>query len=267
MFKHLLLEEATDTSSQGGSSAAPATQPASSTTAQPQGGFVNDTSAIDAMYAPKAEAAKPAEQSPQEGIPTKATDAKPASGYEAPPPGESTGYKPAEGDSLPTEEATEPTKSESSFDETGLSKDQIIGIKNFIAANKLSKEAAAEYVALAKGFKTQVETYEKERQAKLQEAAVKQKKEWYNSLKQDPEFGGQNFDANLKKVDIVLDRFMPETKKELTSRNGMLPPVVMKDLQRLHKLLLGSEGTIVTPDTVGAEEGDEFTKHLKNFYK
>lgn len=266
MFKKLLFNEASDTSSQGGSSAPPASQPASQTAPEPKGSFVNDTSEIDKMYGQKPQ--EPAQVQPtQEGIPTKATDAKPLNGYEAPPPGESTGYKPAEGESLPTEETTEPAKTEASFDESGLSKDQIIGIKNFIAANKLSKEAAQEYVALAKGFKAQVEAYQKEQQTKVQQAAQKQKQEWYNELKQDKEFGGQNFDVNLKRVDTVLDRFFPNTKKELTTRKSMLPPSVMRDLLSVHKALLGSEGTLVTPNSVGSEEGDDFTKFLGNFYK
>lgn len=265
MFKRLLFNEASDTTSQGGPGAAPATQPATTTSSVTQGTPANDTSAIDAMYGQKPQETKV--ESTQEGIPAKATDAAPASGYEAPPPGDTTGYKPPEGDKLPTEESTEPSKGEALFDETGLSKDQIIGIKNFVAANKLSKEAAAEYVNLAKGFKAQVESYEKERATKIQQAAQKQKAEWFNELKQDKEFGGQNFDANLKKVDVVLDRFFPNTKKELTTKKSMLPPSVMRDLQSLHKALLGSEGTLVTPNTVGAEEGDEFTRHLKNFYK
>lgn len=265
MFKKLLFNEVSDTSGQGGSSAAPATQPASPAPTIAQGTPANDTSAIDAMYGQKPQETKV--EPTQEGIPTKATDAAPASGYQAPPPGDTTGYKPPEGDKLPTEETTEPPKGEALFDESGLSKDQIIGIKNFVAANKLSKEAAQEYVALAKGFKTQVEAYEKERAAKIQQAAQKQKANWFNELKQDKDFGGQNFDANLKKVDVVLDRFFPNTKKELTTNKSMLPPSVMRDLQSLHKALLGTEGTLVTPNTVGAEEGDEFTKHLKNFYK
>lgn len=265
MFKKLLFNEASDTSGQGGSSAAPTTQSASPAQTITQGTPANDTSAIDAMYGQKPQETKV--EPTQEGIPTKATDAAPASGYEAPPPGESTGYKPAEGDKLPTEESTEPAKSEALFDESGLSKDQIIGIKNFVAANKLSKEATQEYVALAKGFKAQQEAYEKDRAAKIEQNAQKMKSDWFNELKQDKEFGGQNFDTSLKKVDVVLDRFFPNTKKDLTTKKGMLPPSIMRDLQSLHKALLGSEGTLVTPNTVGAEEGDEFTKHLKNFYK
>jgi hypothetical protein len=41
----------------------------------------------------------------------------------------------------------------------------------------------------------------------------------------------------------------------------------MRDLQALHKALLGSEGTLVTPNTVGADQGDEFTKFLNTQYK
>jgi hypothetical protein len=264
MFKKLLFNEASDTTSQGGPSAAPA-QSASPAASITQGTPSNDTTAIDAMYGQKPQETKV--EPAQEGVPAKATDATPASGYEAPPAGDTTGYKPPEGDKLPTEETTEPPKTEASFDEAGLSKDQIIGIKNFIAANKLSKEAAAEYVNLAKGFKTQVESYEKERTAKIQQNIEKRKSEWFNELKQDKEFGGQNFDVNLKKVDVVLDRFFPNTKKELTTNKSMLPPSTMRDLQALHKALLGSEGTLVTPNTVGADQGDEFTKFLNTQYK
>ena len=39
----------------------------------------------------------------------------------------------------------------------------------------------------------------------------------------DPEFGGENFDKNVDRVEKVLEKYMPNMKKVLTERGSMLP--------------------------------------------
>lgn len=90
----------------------------------------------------------------------------------------------------------------------------------------------------------QVEAYvklEKENHASLvterAEAIKEQRKAWKGELQGDPEFGGENFDKNVDRVNKVLDKYMPDTKKVLTERGTMLPPYIMRDFLKLDKIL------------------------------
>ena len=90
----------------------------------------------------------------------------------------------------------------------------------------------------------QVEAYvklENEKQTTLvnerAEAIKDQRKAWKGELQADPEFGGENFDKNVDRVNKVLDKYMPDTKKILTERGTMLPPYIMRDFLKLDKVL------------------------------
>lgn len=90
----------------------------------------------------------------------------------------------------------------------------------------------------------QVEAYvklEKENQASLvtdkANAVKEQRSAWKGELQGDPEFGGENFDKNVDRVNKVLDKYMPDTKKILTERGTMLPPYIMRDFLKLDKIL------------------------------
>ncbi len=107
------------------------------------------------------------------------------------------------------------------------------GITKFALDNKLTTEQLKAYANFSKA---QDEKALKEHN----ERVIKQRQEWYEEIKADKEFVGEKgdqFDASLHKINQLLDKNMPETKKMLTEKKGMLPPYLMKDLLRLHKAL------------------------------
>ena len=251
---------------QGGAGAPPTTTTPNPATPQASGSTDDGTKAINELYGTKPTEPVKVEPPPQ-GVPTKTTETDPPAGYVAPPAGDGTGYKPPEGDKRPTEADAVAPKTESTFDEAGMSKEQIDAVKNFASLNKLSKEALTEYVTLSKVAKNNFEIYKAEQVKAFQEAQVKQRGEWYSSLKTDKEFGGDQFESNLKRVDTVLEKFFPNTKNMLTKAKGMLPPDVMKDMQTLHKLLLGQEGSLVNPSATADAGMNEDERFLKSYYK
>lgn len=255
-MKHLLMNQATEVN--GGSSAAQTTTTA--TTTEASGG----TDAIEQMYT-TTEATATKEQSTQQAVPTKEGEAAAVSGYVEPPTGNGTGYvepKPAE--TKPAAATT--TEGEVKFDESGLTPEAVKEVKDFATANKLTKEATEQYAKVIKQQATLIEDYKANEQKQIEAAREKQRSDWYNGLKSDKDFGGDLFQTNLKRVDTILEKFMPETKNMLTSRKAMLPPEVMKDLHKLHQVLLGSEGTMVNPNSaVNALLSDD-EKFIKDYY-
>lgn len=251
---------------QGGAGAPTTTTPSNPAATQAQGSSDDGAKEIQAMYGAKPDSTKV--EPPPQGVPTKTSEVDPATGYVAPPAGDGTGYKPPEGEQRPTEkDAAVPLEDAKTFDESGMTKEQIEAVKNFAAANKLSKEALNEYVTLSKAAKANFETFKAEQMKAAQAAQAKQRTEWYNSLKTDKDFGGEHFETNLKRVDTVLEKFFPNTKNMLTKAKGMLPPDVMKDMHAIHKLLLGQEGSLVNPTAPSDAGMNEEEKFLKAMYK
>lgn len=261
------MNEADANLTQGGAGAPNPTTPPSPAPTQTGGGIDDPQKTIDALYGTKPTEPTKVEPPPQ-GVPTKTSETDPASGYTAPPAGDGTGYKPPEGDPRPTEkDAPIPQQDQSTFDESGMTKEQIDAVKNFAAANKLTKEAVNEYVTLSKAAKGNFESFKAEQMKAAQAAQAKQRSEWYNSLKTDKDFGGEHFETNLKRVDTVLEKFFPNTKNMLTKAKGMLPPDVMKDMHSIHKLLLGQQGSLVNPTAPSDAGLSEDERFLANQYK
>src|SRR5690606_22788749 len=100
----------------------------------------------------------------------------------------------------------------------------------FALDNKMTKEQIQAYV---KFTKEDVASFNQ----KQAEALKVQRESWVNELKTDASFGGENFTKNVDKVEKVLAKYMPETKKMLTERKGMLPPTLMKDLLKIANAL------------------------------
>ena len=103
-------------------------------------------------------------------------------------------------------------------------------IKKFAADHKLTPAQVKAYGDLTKAEQAEART-------NAENAKKAQRSAWHSELKTDPEFGGQHFDVNVKKVNEVLNNFLPDTKKVLTDKGSMLPPYIMKDFLRLHKVL------------------------------
>lgn len=265
MFKHKLLMDQTQGQESSGSAAqsTQATTTTNSTEAQGQ-----STGTIEQMYGETQTTQQTQATQTQQATKTEAGKEGTASGYEAPPAGTGSGYTDPTKDQQ-QQQTTETTQSKAEFDETGLSPEAIKEIKDFAAANKLSKEATEQYAKVIKGQAGLIENFKKEQEKIVNDARLKQRNEWYNQLKSDKDFGGDQFEANIKRVDTILEKFMPNTKNMLTSRKAMLPPDVMKDLHGLFKVLLGSDDKFVNGNTTAdADAGlNEDEKFLKNYYK
>lgn len=156
---------------------------------------------------------------------------KTATGYGAEEPEEVV--PPVEEKPKTPEQLTEEEKIKTEITET--IKDLGVGwdkekITKFAIDNKLSKDQLAAYVKMAKDDDTASATAEKAR-------VTAQRKEWNKSLKDDPEFGGEHFDKNVDRVEKLLEKNLPNTKKALTDKKGMLPPYLMRDLLSLAKVL------------------------------
>ncbi len=103
-------------------------------------------------------------------------------------------------------------------------------VSKFALENKLTKEQLQAYTELVKEDQKNFEISQKE-------AVQAQRTEWKNELVNDPEFGGENFDKNVDRVEKVLEKYMPNMKKVLTERGTMLPPYIMRDFLALSKVL------------------------------
>lgn len=112
-------------------------------------------------------------------------------------------------------------------DTDGINKEKVT---KFALDNKLSKDQVLAYVKFVKDEESAIVQAE-------QEALKTQRSQWKQELLKDPEFGGENFDKNVDRVEKVLENFMPNIKKMLTEKGGMLPPYIMRDFLSLAKAL------------------------------
>jgi hypothetical protein len=267
MKKHILLMNQTDGTNNGGGATPPAAQtPPPQATSKAQGS--SDETVLESLYGKPPE--KTEVQPPQEGTKNKAGKAG-AAGYEEPPAGSASGYqepKKVDPPAAPPETKVEvpPAAADDiKFDETGLSKEAIEQVKNFAKTNKLSKEATDAFAKYTKDQAKSLSEQQALQAQQIEQAKTQQRSDWYNQLKTDKDFGGELFNANLKRVDTILDKFFPNTKNLLTTHKSVLPPDIMKDLHSLHKVLLGSE-TMVNPGNQSQNTQDDDQSFLKNFY-
>ena len=166
----------------------------------------------------------------------------------ATPPAEPDELDKAIGDGLPKEIATE--------------------IKTFAQSIK-DKPFAEQVKAFADARRKELadaEAWNKNQQKERENAVLRDKAARFEELKNDKDFGGENFKKNLMEVDKVL-KIMPNTKKLLTDTKGMLQPWLMRDLAILAKKLNGTEnlnnGEPPSSENHKAEEGD----FLKDMYQ
>jgi len=112
---------------------------------------------------------------------------------------------------------------------------------DYFEKHKLSKEARDEMVAIKKNEIAAQEQAKIAYDKQVEIETAKLKSNWYNELKTDKDFGGGNFDANIKAVNKFITDFMPGVKKMLTEKGGVLHPTVMKDYLSLAKKLNETE--------------------------
>lgn len=148
----------------------------------------------------------------------------------------------------------------------GLEAEYADKLKDFAAANKLTKEAAQAMVDLKKAELNAFTTQQAEAK-KAHDLKVKQtRNEWRETLKKDPEFGGEHFLVNVQTVDKYLKDFLPETNKVLTTNKSMLPPYVVKDLFRLAKEAYKTD-TFVKGDSPDMSTSSHEAPDYLSFYK
>lgn len=185
----------------------------------------------------------------QEGTPDKETKTDDQSKQTETP--NITGYD--ESDDIKIETKTDDKKTEtddkSGIDDTkvveleldlkGLKYEEVTDLKEFAKENKLSKDQAQKLLDKRKEAL--------DNQAKLQADFEAEKKtvykKWTDDLKNDPDFGGQNFKNSLHAVNKLLETHMPGTAKLLTDSGKRLSPIQMKELRAI-ALKLSDEGTL-----------------------
>lgn len=217
---------------------------------------------FDELGYPKAQSQPPApNQTSQVPQPPAATPpaAEVNSGYNTPPPPPNTaGY--VDPNAAPPAPATPPAVTPPAPGEFKIEVD----LKDFTDVDKkvfseqfekykLPKEAQQALVDIRKNYLAQQAVEQANHQKQVEAQVTKLKSDWFNELKNDKDFGGSNFDANTKMVNKFINDFMPNTKKMLTEKGGMLPPNTMRDFHSVAKKLYETEG-FVQGDGSGASE-------------
>lgn len=222
---------------------------------------------FDQFGYPKTQAAPPApaaSQTPQAAQPPAATPPAPEvnSGYNTPPPPpNAAGY--VDPNAAPPAPATPPAAPAAAATPAGEFKVEV-DLKDFNDVDKklftenfekykLPKEAQQALVDIRKNYLQQQAVEQSNYQKELDAQILKTKTDWFNELKNDKDFGGANFDANTKMVNKFINDFMPNTKKMLTEKGGMLPPNTMRDFHAVAKKLYETEGFVQGDGSAASE--------------
>jgi hypothetical protein len=159
-------------------------------------------------------------------------------------------------------EGEDATKIELELDVGDLPEESVKQIREFAKTHSVTKEVAQALIDSRK------ETFKRRADAEVQAENDRKalRVSYHKELKEDKEFGGENFAHNIKQAGKVLTEFFPGMKKALTDRGSMLPPYIMKDLSKLAKHLY-STNTVVHGDPVvdKKKESDEQSSPL-DFY-
>ncbi len=121
--------------------------------------------------------------------------------------------------------------------------------------NKLDKAGAEFFAKFRKGQIDNAVKLLGDHKVEQERLRGEEKKAWTNELKEDKDFGGDNFATNVSNVDKLLDNYLPEMKKMLTDRKTMLPPQAMRGLARLAKHVY-SVPKFVNGDVPAGDEDD-----------
>jgi len=234
----------------------------STPTPQAQGGIEYD----ELGYAiPKAQQPPAPNQTPKTPEPAAATPpaAEVNSGYNTPPPPpNAAGYvdpnaAPPAPAAAATPPATPPAPAPGEFKLEVDLKDFNDADKKLFTENfekyKLPKDAQQALVDIRKTYLTQQATEQANHQKQIETQVNELKTSWFNELKNDKDFGGANFDANTKMVNKFINDFMPNTKKMLTEKGGMLPPNTTRDFHAVAKKLYETEGFVQGDGSAASE--------------
>lgn len=192
-------------------------------------------------------------------------------GYEAPPADPNAQYakEPTADDKIPTDAPEVKEESKDKF--------QIIELKDlnetdkkmfteYFEKHKLPKEAQESLVNIRKAQIADQIRSQKEQQLAIEKQAAKIKTDWYNELRSDKDFGGSNFDSNVKLVNKFITDHLPNTKKMLTEKGGMLPPSTMRDFYSVAKRLYETESFVQGDPGASETKQPEKWKFLSDLY-
>ncbi len=216
----------------------------------PPAPVVEEKSIIEDMYAdPTPPAPKAPVEPPKEETPP--PESKPSTGYgkeETPP------VEPPKEETPPANADEEKLKEHLKELPESINKEKVL---KFATDNKMTPEQLKAYTDFVK---------EDHKNAELanQEFVKAERTKWKTELTTDPEFGGENFDKNVDRVEKVLEKYMPNMKKMLTERGSMLPPYIMRDFLALSKIL-NPVSPLVTGDPGKAE--DKGKNFLEDMYQ
>lgn len=184
--------------------------------------------------APPAQQTPPAGSQSQQTPPPAQPPAPPAnvSGYGAetnpPPPAPPAGTPPP----ATPPPAEPPADVYKDLKVEGVDQTYVESFKRFAGDKKFSPEQAQALFDLKKSEMKAMEDQHKENERVHQDKIKATRAAWGQELRNDPVFGGQNFDTNVHMVNMYISEFLPETNKHLTTTKQMLPPYVMRDLHR-----------------------------------
>ena len=178
----------------------------------------------------------------------------------------STGY----GEEDENEASTEVKAEEKDKDEEQTEDEKTFTEAVKESLGKLPEEESTSISKFAKDNKLtadQVNAYAKLRESEINEASEneiasirKYRQESVAYLKADKEFGGDNYQSNINKVEKILESHFPLMKKKLTERGSMMPPYLMKEMLGVYNLLHS------TTKLVGGDPGQVQEKEEKSVY-
>lgn len=128
-------------------------------------------------------------------------------------------------------------------------------VTKFALDHKLTKEQLTAYSEMVKND-------DKIKEDKDKEFVATQRREWKNDLVNDKEFGGENFDKNVDRVEKVLQNYMSNTKKILTERGSMLPPYIMRDLLSISKVLNPTTTLVSGEPPKAAQDSNNYLEEM-----
>lgn len=266
---HLLMDKA----GEGDGGSAESKAPTPDTKIEAEGPAVDDLGyeVVPEKPAPKAE------QKPTKTDDKKATETDEQSFDKPVSKDSTTGYGDVDETKVQDVPAKEEEKPAPKKEETGLKLDtktldesSAKQITEFAEKYKLSQEQAQALVDSKVAEMIQLTQQSEQQKAEIKKQVDQQKATWAKELKDDPAFGGVNFNKNINMVDKVLADFMPHTKKVLTERKSMLPPYVMRDLAVIAKELFKTprlvRGELPVEETEDEVQVDSRDKQINDFY-
>lgn len=178
----------------------------------------------------KGDQEKPGEGKAPPPVPPQPAEVKdPATGYGAEPPK----VDPAP----PAPPAAPPVVDDLDKALGELPKTELTKIKDFMTKHKVAPEVAKEYGELRRQEIAEAQKWSQDQEKAGEQRIAQMKADWHKELKEDKDFGGENFSQSVQAVERVMQDFMPSTKKRLTESKGMLPPYLMRDLAKVAETL------------------------------